>query len=639
LPQIGRSYPSRARVGRPPIPVSAGQVVFDAVGPSSAGAGAAGQTSPLTWSHTCSGTDRLLLVGVSDGGTNVDTQTVSATYNGVAMSLLGSVLSNGAVSGKARLFGLLAPDTGTNTVSVTFSGGTPGAGFAMEAGSLSFTGVEQSSLAAAVTNLTTASGSTANPSVAVSSAVGNIVVDLLVMGGPITSSADTQRWLKNINGSTGGGNGAQATQDGAASVTMNYTAPAEFWGMIGVNVVASTGAGGPAASGTVRSDTRAQALAVATKGGRAALTASTRAQGLSVAAKGAVTTSTTSARAQGLATARKAASTTATTSTRAAAQVVGIKGNVARAEARPQGTVVARKNASGVITASTRAEATATSLKSGAIRAEARAQALTTAKKAALTSSTTSTRAQAATSATKNAATTATASARAQATAVSAKAGSIRAEARAATSVVTARKAATGISTTSTRTQSLTVARKNVTGIATASARAQAIASTTTGRPVEASARPQALVVGIKKVAQPGTTSARPQALTTGRKAITTGAATASTRAQVLGTGRKAASTSIFIAARGVSTTTARKAVAASVVASARGQLLVQLGVHGARGTALVASRPQYIAFSERGESISVAYEATTYITAFEATVEYAFDASASPQQFEHAGT
>lgn len=242
---VPQNYNETGRTVTIAVTASAGRLVagsgtatFDAVGPSSAGAGGAGPpASPLTWSHVCSGNDRLLLVGVAFGYGNTTGLTVSATYNGVSMTQIGTVDSNNGTAGKAYLFGLLAPTPGTNTVAVTFSGGASDANSAIEAGSESFTSVTQASLAAAVTNLATAFGSGANPTVNVTSAVGNLVADLLVMGGTITSSADTQRWLKNVNGSTAGGNGAQATQVGAASVTMNYTAAAEFWGLLAVNIV------------------------------------------------------------------------------------------------------------------------------------------------------------------------------------------------------------------------------------------------------------------------------------------------------------------------------------------------------------------------------------------------------------------
>lgn len=236
---VGAAGNSALLIAVRPAPTPADTVGFDAVGPSSAGAGGASPTSPLTWSHTCTGTNQLLVVGVAMGHGS-GTPTVTATYNSVSMTQVGTVQSDQSTTGDAWLFALVNPTTGTNTVSVSWSGG--GAADAIEAGSISFINVEQSSVANAVTNVTTLSstGQQANPSIDVTSATKNMVVDILVMGGSITSSADQQRWLKNVNSTTAGGNGAQATQAGASTVTMNYTAGAESWGMIGANIQAFT---------------------------------------------------------------------------------------------------------------------------------------------------------------------------------------------------------------------------------------------------------------------------------------------------------------------------------------------------------------------------------------------------------------
>ena len=84
-----------------------------------------------------------------------------------------------------------------------------------------------------------ATGSSTAPSVAVTSASGNMVVDVVANGSNITSSDKTQRWLKNVNTSNGGGNGAQSTAVGAASVTMSYTVTSDWWAIIGVDVNAA----------------------------------------------------------------------------------------------------------------------------------------------------------------------------------------------------------------------------------------------------------------------------------------------------------------------------------------------------------------------------------------------------------------
>jgi len=59
-------------------------------------------------------------------------------------------------------------------------------------------------------------------------------------GSAINSSNRTLRWLKNQNGSTAHGNGAQSTAAGASSITMGYsTTNNDWWGIIGADVVAA----------------------------------------------------------------------------------------------------------------------------------------------------------------------------------------------------------------------------------------------------------------------------------------------------------------------------------------------------------------------------------------------------------------
>jgi hypothetical protein len=149
------------------------------------------------------------------------------------MTSVGLVHSNNRVSGYVQLFSLKAPAPGTNPVQVTLTGGTA----SLEAGSVSFTGVDQTT---PVRNVTTSFGAGTTPSVTVASAPGNMVVDAMVTGcpGAITSSK-TLRWLKTVNCSTAGGVGAQSTAAGAASVTMGYTVPNDWWGMIGIDIVAA----------------------------------------------------------------------------------------------------------------------------------------------------------------------------------------------------------------------------------------------------------------------------------------------------------------------------------------------------------------------------------------------------------------
>jgi hypothetical protein len=90
-----------------PIPA-----LFDA---ASSGSGATGTT---TWSHTISGSDTALLVGIA----TVNTLTTGVTYNGVPMNLLGMYGQYAifpTTNTRITLYGLIAPTTGANNIIVT----------------------------------------------------------------------------------------------------------------------------------------------------------------------------------------------------------------------------------------------------------------------------------------------------------------------------------------------------------------------------------------------------------------------------------------------------------------------------------------------------------------------------------------
>lgn len=88
-------------------------------------------TSSLTFSHTCSGTNRILFV---TSCANTGSTTTGVTYAGVAMTQVGSVTDIGPTH---YLWVLVNPASGANNVVITNSG-------SVTAGSaLSFTGAKQ----------------------------------------------------------------------------------------------------------------------------------------------------------------------------------------------------------------------------------------------------------------------------------------------------------------------------------------------------------------------------------------------------------------------------------------------------------------------------------------------------------------
>lgn len=95
----------------------------------------AGVTSK-TFAHTCTGANLILFV--ASWGDIVNDVVTGATYNGVAMTLVGKALESGGRW--AYLFSLIAPATGAHNVVISASSSISIAGM-----SASYTGVRQSS--------------------------------------------------------------------------------------------------------------------------------------------------------------------------------------------------------------------------------------------------------------------------------------------------------------------------------------------------------------------------------------------------------------------------------------------------------------------------------------------------------------
>jgi len=212
-----------SQVSATPSGSISGGVALDSV---SGGQGALAATS-LSWSHTVgSGSNRVLVVGV------VGNCTPSVSYGGTTLTRVAHVNNNNTTPGSTDLFELTNPRSGTNTVQVSYTGCTSD----VEAGSISFTGVNQTTpLAHVSTNF----GSGTSPQVTITSATGDMVVDVIGNGSTISSSSQSLRWIKNQNGNTAAGNGAQSTALGASSVTMRYTVLSDWWGIIAVDLAAA----------------------------------------------------------------------------------------------------------------------------------------------------------------------------------------------------------------------------------------------------------------------------------------------------------------------------------------------------------------------------------------------------------------
>lgn len=232
-------------------------LAFDAVGPSAAGATG---TSPVTWSHTCSGSQRVLLVGVAVGNTSGSdaSNVVSVTYAGVAMTSIGIRHSNDNPFGFVQVFGLINPASGANNVVVTVTNSPD----SIIGGSLSFNGADQTTGWGAPV---TAIGTNALAAVNIGSTSGNIVAFFPCIGSLLNANPNSPgvlRFLKNLNNFSAAGNLGGATAPGTGStVTCAWpTSSADWWAILAVEVKAATGGGASLTLGLVSETDSAFAL-------------------------------------------------------------------------------------------------------------------------------------------------------------------------------------------------------------------------------------------------------------------------------------------------------------------------------------------------------------------------------------------
>ena len=212
-------------------------IAFDATSNSDAQAG----TTPYSWSHTCTGSDLVLVVGVSIRHSSV---TVSGiTYNGVALT---QIRTDGRTSSTySEIWSLKAPATGANTIVVTLSG----APTRSVAGAVSLTGVDQTTPNDA-NNGGTGTGTTA------SAVVTTVADNAFVVGvvGVRTSASqtitvgagETKDW--NVpdggNGLRAGGSHTTSAVTPAGAHTMDWTISASLSWALSAASFKPAGAGG-----------------------------------------------------------------------------------------------------------------------------------------------------------------------------------------------------------------------------------------------------------------------------------------------------------------------------------------------------------------------------------------------------------
>ncbi len=177
-----------------------------------------------SWSHNSNGD--FLLVGVNDTAGTVS----GVTYNGVAMTQIGTTFNYGAIGRYIQLWGLVAPASGSNTIAIT-------GGANQNAGAVSISGVNQTSVVAAATGFASNSTSASPSTVSVTTTVDNAYVVGFGYAISYTSIGTGTTDISNIHDANNRfiRSTSAITPAGASSVNMNMNGSL-LGGLVGVGI-------------------------------------------------------------------------------------------------------------------------------------------------------------------------------------------------------------------------------------------------------------------------------------------------------------------------------------------------------------------------------------------------------------------
>jgi len=221
----------------------------------------------ITISHATSGSDRLMLVGVSLNNGNYETVT-GVTYNDVHLTYVGEAHEDD--DGRIEIWKLVAPNTGTANVVVTFSADLIYQGIA---GVTTFTGVDQT---APHGPFAPANDTSSTAKVNLNSATDELVFGVVAAETPsglTVGPNQTGRW--NIVAGSGRTEGAGSTEPGAAIVEMSWTlGSSDHWAIGAVSIKPSGTSSSvtatitsPTSGSTYATDTDTVTLAGSASGG------------------------------------------------------------------------------------------------------------------------------------------------------------------------------------------------------------------------------------------------------------------------------------------------------------------------------------------------------------------------------------
>lgn len=199
--------------------------------------------SPLTWNHTCTGTNLVLIVGISiRTAPGTSTVVTAVTYNGVSMTKVRE--DSNTNRAESSLWFLIGPATGTHQVSATMTADASD----FWGGSISFTDAHQTT-PIDVHAGTTGNGTTASQAMTtVTDGSWGVALLMVASNNTITiGGGDTQLYDKSFGAVNG-----EASLSRASAVTTPQGSKTMSWGLSGagdqfaisVLAVAPVGGGG-----------------------------------------------------------------------------------------------------------------------------------------------------------------------------------------------------------------------------------------------------------------------------------------------------------------------------------------------------------------------------------------------------------
>lgn len=204
-------------------------IEFDAASSATSG-DVSGDT--LTWSHTVgNGSNRILVVGAAcekNGGNDNFLTISSLTYGAASMSPVAGSGIMVPASGhrvKTELYYLLAPASGTDTITVTYGGAVN----RRVGGAISLTNVKQQAAEAVITNSNTGSSTISTDITTLTD--GALVLDVVSQGDSDPNSFTTttfgmvERWeqVSDGNGHTGAGSTKPVVSAGSTTMSWSHT--------------------------------------------------------------------------------------------------------------------------------------------------------------------------------------------------------------------------------------------------------------------------------------------------------------------------------------------------------------------------------------------------------------------------------